>query len=94
LGNDSSKGKVGMTNSGNGDKIKSLHTGAALIGLAKTTNELYNAIIQTMNEILGYPLSGVAIPDGEYLHFVRTLHESHGTDFSIPMEKPSKKRCH
>ena len=89
MGNDSNEADVGMNNSRHEEKIQSLHSGAALIGVTKTTNELYNAIIQTMTEVLGYPLSGLAIPDGEFMHFVRTLHESHGTDFSLPLDAPS-----
>ncbi len=71
------------------EKIKSLHTGAAMIGQASTKDELYNAVIKILQETLGYDLSGLAIPDVEYLHFVRTLHETHGTDFSLPLSAPS-----
>lgn len=76
MGNDSNEAEVGM-NSGYAEKIKSLHTGAALVGVAKTTNELYNAIIETMIEVLGYPLSGLAIPDGDFMHFFQLFERLH-----------------
>ena len=84
MNKNSKKRDTGLEKNSYEEKIKSLHTGAALIGRAGSTNELYNAIIQTMVEILGYPRSGLAIPDEEHMHFVVTKHESKGMDFTVP----------
>ena len=92
MNKDSKDGDISREIKGYEAKIKSLHTGAALIGRAGSTKELYNAIIQTMREILGYPRSGLAIPDEEQMHFIVTQHETNGVDFSVSIDEPSISR--
>lgn len=86
-----SKYSTGRVSTANGfeDKIKSLHTGAALIGRAGSTNELYYAIIQTMTEILGYPRSGLGIPEEGRMHFKVSKDKFDGQDFSVSLDTPS-----
>lgn len=84
-----STGKETSLENGYEEKIKSLHTGAALIGRASSTNELYNAIIKTMTEILGYPRSGLGIPEDGRMHFKVSVDDFDGQDFSVSLDVPS-----
>ena len=90
MNKDSEDRGVGLDNVRYEEKIKALHTGAAMIGRVSSTNDLYNTILQTMIEVLGYPRSGLGIPDEDQMHFIVTMHEiPNGPNFSIPMDVPS-----
>ncbi len=71
------------------ERLKALHVSVKELGISKSLDDVYDAIVKTLDQVLGFEFGGIARIDGEIIRYITLFGVNQLDEWTIPLEGPS-----